>query len=78
MIIRGFASSTGIKPWFPLIRVMKKILISLPPRQESVIRNIAKTLELSFSELIRRILDEYLECYEITKENPSISKEKLD
>lgn len=40
---------------------MKKTMLSITPRQDTVYRALAQDLEISLSELVRRALDKYIE-----------------
>lgn len=40
---------------------MKKSLVSLTARQDTILRSISKELEISLSELVRRAVDDYID-----------------
>jgi len=39
---------------------LKKSLVSLTARQDTILRSISKELEISLSELVRRAVDDYI------------------
>lgn len=40
---------------------MKKSLVSLTTRQDTILRSLSKDLEISLSELVRRAVDRYID-----------------
>jgi hypothetical protein len=40
---------------------LKKSLISLTDRQDSILRSLSEELEMSLSEIVRRAVDQYIE-----------------